>query len=265
MRSVRRAGSGTTTPRPSRTGSPTPDDVLRSRRARAVDGTKEYAQRTQACGHRPLRQGALSVGPRARELPHPRGVTMWGLSSRSSDDRPAHAHDAGAMTRTVDVLDGNTFVVSDERGDIDGSPVEVHGLFDRDTRYLSRWILTIDGQRLSTLSVDRTRYYAAQFFLAPGVASMYVNATLAVIRRRIVLEGFHEVVTLVNHATEHVDLDVVLEAAADFADLFEVKDATVDAKPGRSYRQVEPDRLVLGYQRETYQRETWIRADADAV
>ncbi len=99
------------------------------------------------------------------------------------------------MTRTVDVLEGNTFVVSDERGDIDGSPVEAHGLFDSDTRYLSRWILTLDGRRLSTLSVDRTRYYAAQFFLAPGVASTYVNAKIAVIRQRTVLDGFHEVIS----------------------------------------------------------------------
>jgi glycogen debranching enzyme len=169
------------------------------------------------------------------------------------------------MMRTVDVLEGNTFVVSDERGDIEGSPVEVHGLFDRDTRYLSRWVLTVGGQRLTTLSVDRTRYYTAQFFLAPGVASAYVNATLAVIRRRTVLDGFHEVLTMVNHDSERVDLEVVLEAASDFADLFEVKDATVEAKPGRNYREVEPDRLVLGYQRESYRRETWIRADTDVV
>src|SRR5438045_3091 len=107
--------------------------------------------------------------------------------------------DSGEMTRTVDILEGNTFVVSDERGDIDGSPVEAHGLFDRDTRYLSRWVLTLDGQQLATLSVDRTRYYAAQFFLAPGVASAYINAKVAVRRARTVLDGFHEVVTVTNH------------------------------------------------------------------
>src|SRR4051794_28595496 len=193
------------------------------------------------------------------------GSDDYSLSSRSSDVGDRSAGDAGRMTRTVDVLEGNAFVVSDERGDIDGSPVEVHGLFDRDTRYLSRWVLTVGGQRLTTLSVDRTRYYSAQFFLAPGVASTYVNATLAVIRRRTVLDGFHEVITLVNHDTERVDLEVVLEAAADFADLFEVKDATVDAKPGRSYRRAESDQLVLGYERDTYRRETWIRADAGAA
>jgi glycogen debranching enzyme len=169
------------------------------------------------------------------------------------------------MKRTVDVLEGNTFVVSDERGDIDGSPAEAHGLFDRDTRYLSRWVLTIDGQRLSTLSVDTTRYYAAQFFLAPGVASAYVNAKLAVIRRRTVLDGFHEVLSLTNHDAVDVTLELELSAEADFADLFEVKDATVPAKPGRTYSRVEADRLVLGYERETYRRETWIRASGNPV
>ena len=168
------------------------------------------------------------------------------------------------MTRTVDVLEGNTFVVSDERGDIDGSPVEAHGLFDRDTRYLSRWILTLDGERLSTLSVDRTRYYAAQFFLAPGVASAYINAKVAVIRQRTVLGGFHEVISITNHDAVPVTLEVSLAADADFADLFEVKDA-VHEKQGRTYRRTDPDRLVLGYEREKYRRETWIRAGADPV
>ncbi|MGZ4602905.1 MAG: glycogen debranching N-terminal domain-containing protein, partial [Kineosporiaceae bacterium] len=168
------------------------------------------------------------------------------------------------MTRTVDVLEGNTFVVSDERGDIDGSPVEAHGLFDSDTRYLSRWILTLDGRRLSTLSVDRTRYYAAQFFLAPGVASTYVNAKIAVIRQRTVLDGFHEVISVTNHDADPVTLEVAFAADADFADLFEVKDA-VHEKQGRTYHRADPDRLVLGYERDHYLRETWIRATSDPV
>jgi glycogen debranching enzyme/putative sterol carrier protein len=165
------------------------------------------------------------------------------------------------MARTVNVLEGNTFVVSDERGDIDGSPVDAHGLFDRDTRYLSHWSLTLDGSRLSTLSVDRTRYYAAQFFLAPGVASAYINAKLAVIRKRTVLDGFHEVISVTNHDAVPVTLEVAMAADSDFADLFEVKDAM--QKQGRSYRRAEDDRLVLGYEREQYRRETWIRATGD--
>jgi glycogen debranching enzyme/putative sterol carrier protein len=168
------------------------------------------------------------------------------------------------MKQTVDILEGNTFVVSDEHGDLDGSPVEAHGLFDRDTRYLSKWVLTVDGERLSTLSVDTTRYYAAQFFLAPGVASAYINAKVAVIRQRTVLDGFHETLTITNHDSQPMSLEVALAAEADFADLFEVKDATVASKRGRGYQRVEDDRLVLGYERETYRRETWVRASGGA-
>ena len=51
-----------------------------------------------------------------------------------------------------------------------------------------------------------------------------------------------------------------VEAASDFADLFEVKDAL--QKKGAYYSRVEDERLVLGYERETFSRETWIAATA---
>ena len=44
----------------------------------------------------------------------------------------------------VKILDGNTFVVSDERGDIEASLTDPTGLFSFDTRFLSRWVLTIE-------------------------------------------------------------------------------------------------------------------------
>ncbi|HEY6797102.1 MAG TPA: glycogen debranching N-terminal domain-containing protein [Kineosporiaceae bacterium] len=169
------------------------------------------------------------------------------------------------MKRSVDILEGNTFVVCDDRGDIDGSPAEAHGLFDRDTRYLSRWVLTLDGERLATLSVDTSRYFAAQFFMAPGVASAYINAKVAVIRQRTVLHGFHETVTLTNHDSTPASHELAIAAEADFADLFEVKDATVEQKRGRRYQRAEHDRLVLGYERDQYRRETWVRASGGAI
>ena len=56
-------------------------------------------------------------------------------------------------------------------------------------------------------------------------------------------------------------MTVRLEADSDFADLFEVKDAL--KKQGEYYHRVEDGRLVIGYRRETYERETWISATAD--
>src|SRR5215510_896760 len=124
---------------------------------------------------------------------------------------------------TVSILDGNTFVVSDRRGDIDATPTDNHGLFLDDTRFLSRWILTINGMRPTVLSIDDQTYFKVQFFQALTTGTVYVDSHLSVTRRRAVGKGFREEIEISNHDKEPIDLDVKLEAAADFADLFEVK------------------------------------------
>ena len=126
---------------------------------------------------------------------------------------------------TVSVLEGNTFVVSDRCGNIDASSAPLHGLFAWDTRSLSRWVLTIDGQPLQTLSRDDIDYFSAQFFLVPGTGTVYIDADLSVMRRRSAGNGFREKLLVRNEKSEARDIELRLEAAADFADLFEVKDA----------------------------------------
>ena len=163
-----------------------------------------------------------------------------------------------STTNTVAILEGSTFVVSDRRGDIEGSPVDTHGLFAADTRFLSRWVLTVNGARPSTLSTDDVEYFEAQFFLTPGSSTIYVDSDLSIVRRRQVADGFHEEVLITNHSPKAMTLDLRIEADADFADLFEVKDAL--KKKGQHYRRVEDGHIVLGYRRETYVRETWISA-----
>jgi glycogen debranching enzyme len=162
----------------------------------------------------------------------------------------------------VKILDGNTFVVSDERGDIEASLDDPTGLFSYDTRFLSRWVLTIDGQRLNALSVDDLQYFETRFFLVPGTGTVYIDAHLSVIRQRAVGHGFLETLTILNHAAEPADLVVRLDAAADFADLFEVKDAL--KKKGTYTAEVEGSELHLGYQRDTFNRGTTITSSEPA-
>src|SRR5262249_4219110 len=162
----------------------------------------------------------------------------------------------------VKILDGNTFVVSDARGDIEATLTDPTGLFSFDTRFLSRWVLTLNGQRLNPLSTDDLNYFETRFFLVPGTGTVYIDAKLSVIRQRVVAQGFHEELTLLNHDEEPVDLTVRIEAASDFADLFEVKDAL--AKKGRYVTRAESDRLVLGYARDTFERGTAISSSEPA-
>ena len=165
--------------------------------------------------------------------------------------------------REVKILDGNTFVVSDSRGDIEASPTDAAGLFSFDTRFLSRWILSLNGQRLGALSVDDLQYFETRFFLVPGTGTVYIDAKLSVIRRRTVGGGFHEELTILNHDDQPIDLTVRLDAASDFADLFEVKDAL--KKKGTYSNRAERRQLVLGYERETFRRETVISASERAA
>ena len=115
-----------------------------------------------------------------------------------------------------------------------------------------------DGQRLNPLSVDDLQYFETRFFLVPGTGTVYIDAKLSVIRQRAVGGGFHEELTILNHDEKATDLEVRIEAGSDFADLFEVKDAL--KKKGEYYTRVDDGRLVLGYRRETYVRETWVSA-----
>jgi glycogen debranching enzyme len=162
----------------------------------------------------------------------------------------------------VQILEGNTFVVSDDRGDIEASLTDPTGLFSFDTRFLSRWVLTVNGQRLTALSTDDLQYFQTRFFLVPGTGTVYVDSKLSVIRQREVADGFREELRIFNHDNDPVDLTVRIEAGSDFADLFEVKDAL--AKKGRYTTRVTDGSLVLQYQRETYARETWISSTEPA-
>src|ERR1700694_2709194 len=183
--------------------------------------------------------------------------------------QPPGAAERGRETmssNTISILEGNTFVVCDLRGDIDASPTDTTGLFSYDTRFLSRWILTIDGVRPNVLSTDDLDYFVAQFFLVPGTGTVYVDADLSILRKRsVVANGSHEDVTILNHKHTPVDLTLHFDTAADFADVFEIKDALT--KKAQLYQRINKANkaLILGYRRERFVRETHITPTVNAT
>ena len=163
----------------------------------------------------------------------------------------------------VTILEGNTFVVSDRRGDIEASLTDPTGLFSFDTRYLSRWVLSINEERLQPLSVDDLDYFETCFFLVQGTGTVYVDTKLSVIRRREVGDGFREELTVLNHDGSPVNVRLRLDAGADFADLFEVKDAI--EKRGSYGRHAQGAKLLLEYTRNMFRRSTAISTTAPAT
>src|SRR5262249_56071444 len=77
------------------------------------------------------------------------------------------------------ILEGSTFCICDERGDIDG---QTHGLFADDTRFLSRLCLTINGAPPLLLSSGKVEYFSAGFFLRNPIAGGLPHDSLSTLR-----------------------------------------------------------------------------------
>ncbi|WP_430500966.1 amylo-alpha-1,6-glucosidase [Micromonospora trifolii] len=162
----------------------------------------------------------------------------------------------------VHVIAGNLFAISDAQGDIEADPQAPLGLFAYDTRFLSHWVLRIDGERINALSRDDLTYFETRFFLVPGAASHYVDADVSIIRHRSVHDCLHENITVLNHSSQPAEFTVRVEMASDFTDIIEVgqlRQRAVEVSADSASQQ-----LVLRYQRDRFVRETTVRSTVPA-
>jgi glycogen debranching enzyme len=130
------------------------------------------------------------------------------------------------------LLDGSSFVVCDERGDL-GGDAAASGFFAADTRFLSRSVLTIDGERGDPVSFEQRAPHV-------GVFELRWPSGLEVRRELFVGRGLEETVTVSNHADHEVEAVLAIELASDFADIFAVKRVEDLGAPGTS--EVAPSR-----------------------
>src|ERR671931_2504353 len=121
----------------------------------------------------------------------------------------------------VTILEGSTFCLSDEVGDIDG---ETCGFFAEDTRFLSRFTLTINGARPLLLSSGKVEYFSAAFYMRNAPTGGLGHDVLSVERRRFIGEAMQDVIVVENEGMEAASFVVGLEFGNDFADIFSVKD-----------------------------------------
>ena len=128
----------------------------------------------------------------------------------------------GSGCDTVTLVEGATFCLSDRHGDVRIGTAS--GFFFRDARALSRWELLVDGQVAESLSVESTEAFAAEFILRRAPRSGLVDSTLLVVRERLVADGLRETISLHNLDKESTVVSLELQADADFADLFAVKE-----------------------------------------
>ncbi|HEX9122813.1 MAG TPA: glycogen debranching N-terminal domain-containing protein [Actinomycetota bacterium] len=145
----------------------------------------------------------------------------------------------------VSLLEGSTFMVSDARGDVPAGAVG--GLFHDDTRFVSRWELTVGGGRPQVLTSGTVDYYSAAFYLTNPALDGLPAQSLSIQRYRFVGDGLHEKLTVKNHLNRPVHVELRLATGADFADLFEVKDR-IPKKEGESRTLRDEDHCLVTYE-----------------
>lgn len=137
----------------------------------------------------------------------------------------------------VTLVEGATFCLSDRRGNIE--PDAPLGLFVRDSRIVSRWVLRLDGELLVPMSCHVAEPFAATFVARGGPGHGHADSTVLVVRRRYVGDGLRETITVRNLGQVDLALELTLDVDADFADVFAVKEDRVG--PGDDVRRtVEP-------------------------
>ncbi len=129
-------------------------------------------------------------------------------------------HAPVSVAPPVVLKEGGTFLVADARSDITGE--HGSGLYERDTRYLSRFVLTVNGHRPVVGTSTRP---------GPAVVSMRASVParrgdvdyLRVHRSAVVDDALHINVTLRNPSSVARRARVTLTIAADFRDMFAVR------------------------------------------
>jgi glycogen debranching enzyme len=132
---------------------------------------------------------------------------------------------SGGAYDSVNVLQGSAFMLSDLAGDVHAeSPA---GLFYEDTRYLNRFMLTVDGLTPVVLSAANADYNAAAFFLTNPELDGVPAESISIQRYRSVDEDTNEVLLVQSHLNEEIAVTIRLGCGTDFADLFEVKSMNI--------------------------------------
>ncbi|HUG64015.1 MAG TPA: glycogen debranching N-terminal domain-containing protein [Gaiellaceae bacterium] len=118
------------------------------------------------------------------------------------------------------ILEGSTFCISDDRGDI---AADTRGFFAHDTRFLSRFVLHVGGAAPLLLSSGRVEHFKAAFYLRNRTANGLPKDSISIARERFVGTGLQERIAIRNESPNRIELAVALEAEADFADIISVK------------------------------------------
>jgi glycogen debranching enzyme len=124
----------------------------------------------------------------------------------------------------ITINESTTFFIADDIGDVPEG--QANGLFYEDTRFLSLYLLRLDGQEPLPLAADQVDYRTAEHFLTNPELANAPGSTLGIMRRRRVDQGLRDELILLNYGDHELRCALEIIFDADFAGIFDVKRTT---------------------------------------
>ncbi|HEY7400512.1 MAG TPA: amylo-alpha-1,6-glucosidase [Actinomycetota bacterium] len=155
-------------------------------------------------------------------------------------------------SKTLAVKEGATFLYCDLEGNLDHGGDYGLGLYSHDTRFLSRFTMTVSGREPVLLSSSSERAFMSHVDLTnpdlyDGDEVAVQQQTLNIRRIRAINGRLFERVRVKNYNAYAVSLDLEFEFGADFADIFEVRGMVLDAHGEVEPPVLKPDAIEFGH------------------
>ncbi len=146
----------------------------------------------------------------------------------------------------ITINQGNIFMVTNLRGEIE--PYKEHGVFARDTRFISAYRLLINQAPWTLLSSSAVTYYSAGFeFVNPTLQTEdgeLVERSIGMSVAREISKAIDETLTIANYGLQPARFFLELLLRSDFADIFEVRTKQI-VRRGRTITEWDAARLHL--------------------
>ena len=153
-----------------------------------------------------------------------------------------------AVAANVTLVEGSAFAISDSSGNM--APGAPHGLFFRDTRFLSELDLRVNGRYPEVLAATSTEPFSAQFALrARSQSDTRSESGLMIFRNRYVGRGMREDIVVRNFGEEPAYCQLEMQLDSDFADLFEVKEGRLSTEGEHRQLEVGDGALTFTYRK----------------
>ena len=151
------------------------------------------------------------------------------------------------------IKENDLFLLTDESGDIPPGSTDGSGLYTRDTRFLSRLELFVNGVKPILLESSAEMNCQAVFRLTNphmeenGRIRLW-RESVEIMRHRFIQDGIlYESVTYTNYSPKTIEFETTITFGADFADMFTVRGIKAGRIGSVTGMTAESDRIVIRY------------------